>query len=366
MSVAEHPAFPTPQKPSRPETGPIPTLKPNRDLGIDALRGVAIVAMVAAHLARPALEEAPLWLRVWSSVAAPLFVILAGMLVAQTQARKGRPLSHYLTRAGVILLLAAWVDAALWGLYPFMTIDVLYLIGVALPITALFARLSQTMQNWVLLGVLVVGQILRNTLGYPEELSAVFLWEPWSEVAGQGRTILEQWLFSGWFPLFPWLFFSFLGVRLYHMRSEAGPHFAQRARRFGLALACVGVLYGLRVPAPYFLRDGYIELFYPPTTAFVLVASGVVLIAFSFVEALWLKRNRPLILLGQCPLLMYVLHLAIIQWGLKPLFTDVSMAEYVVLYGSLLALLVGVAELVDALKRSEYRLPFVVRMLVGS
>ncbi len=322
--------------------------------------------MVASHLARPVLEDHPLWLRAWGSLAAPLFVTLAGLLVAQTQFRKGRPLSHYLTRAGVILLLAAWIDVALWDLYPFLTVDVLYLIGVALPITALFARLPRPMQNVILLAVLAASEILRNVCGYPAEITAAFIWEPWREVFDNRWAIVQQWLFAGWFPLFPWLFFSFLGVRLFQMRQTCGPAFPQRARGLGLGLICLGLLYGMRLPTHFFIRGGYSELFYPPTLAFVFVASGIVLFAFSFAGAVWLKSNRPLILLGQCPLLMYVVHLALIHWGLKSCFADVSLAEYIVLYGSLLALLVGLAELVDSLKRSEWRLPFVVRVLVGS
>src|SRR5687768_6816906 len=97
-----------------------------RDYGLDALRGLAIVAMVASHLAREVLAAPhPMWLRVFSSGAAPLFIVLAGWLTAQTGAHKRYPLAHYLHRGGVILLMAVLVDMTLWGLYPFVGFDVL-------------------------------------------------------------------------------------------------------------------------------------------------------------------------------------------------------------------------------------------------
>jgi len=178
--------------------------------------------------------------------------------------------------------------------------------------------------------------------------------------------ILEQWLYCGWFPLFPWLFFAIFGARIFQMRQRMGAAFPAHARRLGLGLVCLGLFLGMRASTAIIIRDDYSELFYPPTAVFVLVASGVVLFAMSFAGAVWLKSNRPLIVLGQCPLLMYVVHLGIIHWCLGPLFTDVSVAEYIVLYGGLVALLVGIAEAISVLKRSECRLPLVVRMLVGS
>ena len=114
--------------------------KPARDDGIDALRGLAIVTMVASHLARELLVQPhPLALRAYGSLAAPLFVTLAGLMVAQTCSAKGYPLGHYIRRGGLILLLAAAVDLGLWGLYPMVGVDVLYLIGVAVPLTAAFS-----------------------------------------------------------------------------------------------------------------------------------------------------------------------------------------------------------------------------------
>lgn len=50
----------------------------------------------------------PLWVRIWGSLAAPIFVTLTGVLVAQTRQQKGYSLSHYLVRGGLIVLIGAF------------------------------------------------------------------------------------------------------------------------------------------------------------------------------------------------------------------------------------------------------------------
>ena len=60
------------------------------------------------------------------------------------------------------------------------------------------------------------------------------------------------------------------------------------------------------------LFDGYSDLFYPPTLGYILTACGLIVIVFAGVD--WrpsLVVYRPLRVLGEAPLLMYVLHLAL-------------------------------------------------------
>ena len=176
----------------------------DRDSGIDALRGLAIVAMLASHLAREVLVSPhPLALRMFGSLAAPLFVALAGMMVAQTSSRKQYPLSYYAQRGGVILLLAAMVDVLIWGLYPFIGVDVLYLIAVALPLTALFCRIHLGWQVACLALVVLLPSGLRAVWEYPADVFAVVLGDHPTDVVDGLPVIVQQWLWTGWFPLLP-------------------------------------------------------------------------------------------------------------------------------------------------------------------
>jgi uncharacterized membrane protein len=343
------------------------TRQSGRDYGIDGLRGLAIVAMVASHLAREVLVEPhPMWLRVYGSLAAPLFITLAGMLIAQTSAKKHHPLSYYVERGLIILGLAAAVDVLLWGIYPFVGCDVLYLIGLAMPLTALFGRLRPAWQSGILVLILGLSGMLRHLFGYPEHVLNIALTDPTSELSGELPTILHQWIISGWFPALPWLFFSFLGVRLFQWRQAPSGSFALHVSRVAAGLASLGAVCLWIVPTPIYERGGYSELFYPPTAAFVLVASGGVLLLFALSRHHWLQNSRPLILLGQCSLLMYIVHLAIIHWGVGTLLEDIELPLFLLVYAALLLVLVALAEVVEIYKRrSERPLPFMLRLLLG-
>src|SRR5688572_12322854 len=214
-----------------------------RDHGIDALRGLAIVAMVASHMAREITSPPhPLWLRVFGSLAAPLFITLAGMMVAQTGSSKRHPPGYYLQRGGAILALAAAIDVLLWGIYPFVGCDVLYLIGVAVPLAACFTRLSLFWQACAMAIVCLLPQVLRPWVGYPDAVFAVALNESPQRLLEGAHLILQQWLLNGWFPLLPWLAFSFLGVWLFQCRRAAASRFGVQAGIIGLLLIAAGLI----------------------------------------------------------------------------------------------------------------------------
>lgn len=341
---------------------------PPRDLGIDALRGLAIVAMVASHLARDILVDPhPIWLRAFGSLAAPLFILLAGFMVAQTGASKRHPLTYYVERGLIILGLAAAVDVLLWGMYPFVGFDVLYLIGAAVPLAALFGRLQAPWQSLVLVSILGITVVARGSLGYPDHVLAVMLYESPMELWTERATLLQQWLVAGWFPLLPWLFFAMLGVRLFQWRQADARRFAAQVACVGVGLLLLGVAVGVGNPPASYVRGGYSELFYPATTVFVLIASGAALLLFALVGNSWLRNCQPLVLLGQCALLMYIAHLVVIHWVLLPLLDEVELPLFALVYGGLLLLLLGLAEAVAIYKqRSHRRLPMPVRFLLGS
>jgi uncharacterized membrane protein len=340
-----------------------------RDYGIDALRGLAIVAMVASHLAREVLSPPhPLWLRVFGSLAAPLFITLAGMLAAQTGANKRHPPGYYLQRGGAILALAALIDVLLWGIYPFVGCDVLYLIGVAVPLAACFSRLSLFWQACTMTSVCLLPEVLRPLVGYPDTVFAVALNEsPRQIVAGAG-VIVQQWLLTGWFPLLPWLAFSFLGAWLFRWRQGAQGRFAVQAGWTALFLMAAGFAWAYLLPTRLAERAGYPELFYPPTLAFLLLAAGAVLALLAQAGAAWLKASLPLVQLGRCPVLMYVVHLVILRWLLGPLLGEVGMTVYLITYAALLLILVGAAGAVDLAKQrvAHRQLPLMLRLLLGS
>ncbi len=126
-----------------------------RDLTIDILRGLAILIMIGANMGGSVLDETqvPIWFRIYSSYAAPLFILIAGMMVGLTSQRRSRGLKYFLTRGVMIMAVGALIDVLVWRNLPFTTVDVLYLIGLSLPLAYIFSRLSSPFR-WI--AILVV------------------------------------------------------------------------------------------------------------------------------------------------------------------------------------------------------------------
>lgn len=291
---------------------------------VDALRGVAIVSMFAANLAGPCLAAPhPLWLRIFGSFAAPAFIFLAGMM---TTLGKAAPLGRLLQRSALLLILAVIIDVVCWGIDPFQTFDVLYLLCLALPLAGQCARLPRGVHALVALAVLSSTPWLRDRLGYgpmlPDHLA--YPWPAW-----------RRFLVDGWFPIFPWLGLALAG-------SLAGRLDLFRGRlRSWLALLGAGcVALGgagwLLEPPQLATRSGYSELFYPATPQYLAIALGAVLLALAGFEALARRYTlRWLALLGRSSLLLYVAHVALVALVLDELFPARSLPTFLGLYAAM-------------------------------
>src|SRR5262245_9033461 len=125
-----------------------------REPSIDILRGFAIFTMVAANAAPYALREPhPFWFRCWGSFAAPVFVTLARSLVAKAAKDHPRALGYFFARGAMTFLVAILIDVGIWKIWPLMTVDILYLIGVSLPIAYGVSRLPRALQGLLILAV---------------------------------------------------------------------------------------------------------------------------------------------------------------------------------------------------------------------
>src|SRR5262249_21376533 len=298
--------------------------------------------MVAANLAGPVLAAPhPLWLRLYGSFAAPLFVLLSGMMVAVTGTSRARPLTYFCARGATVMLVAAPVDVVILQILPFTSMDVLYLIALGIPLCALSLRLPSAARWTVAVLVFAATPALQSTLGYTPYPTEMFLdGRPTVVVAAQ-TPIVNHWLVDGFFPIFPWAGFALLGVAL-----GAG-----QWRRGGLSLGSLGVLVvgcvvWLRWPGPLLVRGGYSELFYPPTGGFVVVtAVGVIVVLFWAVDRRpsWFGAD-PLRALGESSLAMYLLHLVVIRYAIKPLWAPrVELPAFLVLYAGLVGTLIAAA-----------------------
>lgn len=360
---------------------------------LDALRGLAIALMVLSNMYHLLLHTPALGWRWIGSVAAPLFITLSGMTLWYNVVLCARSQRSLLRRFFVILGVAVVVDTLVWGIVPFMTMDVLYLIAASLPLTLLFARCGVGVNIMLALTLLACAEIARGMLGYAEYPVEVTMVSAFTEGFGQYDISLKQvvsaWLVSGWFPFLPWSVFAVLG--LVYGKLLLSPAMLQMVRKegfgfpamkillvVGVFLCMAGIFVESQFPMPKNIRAGYVEVFYPPSWQFVVIMAGVILMTVVLAMQLYCvlesKKHdanatsqltqrsvyyvrlllwHPLCLLGRYPLTCYTAHLMIIAYFLERCCVEVTAGMFVLSYfGVILAMiaLLRVASLRNAFK----------------
>lgn len=291
---------------------------------LDALRGAAMLSMFAANLAGPCLVEPhPLWLRIFGSFAAPAFVFLAGMM---TSLGRGAALGRLFQRSALLLALAVAIDVLCWGIAPFETFDVLYLLALALPVSGLCRRLPLGAHALLTLAILVAAPWLRDRLGYGPTLpdNLAYPWPVWRRL-----------LVDGWFPIFPWLGVALAGGlagRLDLLRERTRPWLAL----LGAGCVALGAAGWFLAPPKLVTRAGYSELFYPPSAQYLAIALGATLLALTGLERLSRRYALSwLTLLGRASLLLYVVHVALIALVLDEFFRRQPVPTFLIMLGGM-------------------------------
>lgn len=277
----------------------------------DRARGLAVLLMVFANTT-PVLGleyVGPFWLRVLCSIPAPLFVMLVGMMVAKTALNQ--PAQHYIQRGAGILILAAAINIFIYQIPPFQNIEILYLIGLGIPITYLVNTLKTFSIIFLCLLIFILTTILQFCI--PFDLALINTYATW-----------QLWFVTGWFPLLPWLGIMSLGLVFYRL-YEKNKLFYDHKMWFSMAgLFFLGMLLLSYVyPHMPLTSNGYQELFYPPRLSFVCVAIPAVwliLFILNKIEAQQFTILKPLGLLGRHSLFIYTLHLFFIFWIIGPYF----------------------------------------------
>lgn len=286
-----------------------------RDITIDIVRGISIFTMVAANMVPKLLKGTPPYiLRLYGSFAAPTFIFLSGMMVSYKMVKSKNSCLYFCKRTAILLVTAALIDIFVTGIYPFMTFDVLYLIGISMILTFLFKKLNIGFQLMLVTAVFVLTPLLQNAMGYGRVPVDIPIHTNLKDVSVSLSTIIKQWLIDGWFPLFPWVGFAFIGsiaadIRLIY-KNFSNKIFQITAF---ILLAAGGILWSID-PGEMYVRNGYCELFYPPTPGFILISTGIILSLLCLIDlSNYLKIFKPFSILGKWSLQIYVIHMLIIS-----------------------------------------------------
>jgi len=346
-----------------------PAQTANRDPAVDLVRGLAVFIMVGANMAPVLPPPHPFPYRLYASLAAPLFITLAGMMVGLTGPE--RPLAYFLKRGAFIIAVGAVLDLAAWGLLPFLGFNVLYLIGLSLPLAALARRLNAKLLIIPAVVIFSLTPLLQSTWGYAPVPLEISLQEPLALSWGQAQRILRQWLVDGYFPVFPWTGFIFFGLVLARRRwgSAPGPTLISWMRGdlgFGAILIAAGAILWFFRPGPLYERHGYVELFYPAAPGFILTMLGWTMLIIGLLDR---TRTWPgweiLTPLGRASLAMYVFHEMVLVRLVFPVWPKLSWPGFIAAFTGLISAMIWLGLVLSQIKAHWKRRPLLFRFLLG-
>lgn len=338
-----------------------------RDVSVDILRGLAIFSMIAANMAAHSLlEPHSFFFRLYGSLAAPLFVFIAGMMVSYTATIKQHQLGYYLKRALATLAVAALMDVFLWDIFPFSTFDVLYVIALAMPAIYFFNKLNQWIKISLIVVLFALAPLLQNYFLYQEYPVELIV----SEMNSLGDIaqvpVLKQLFIDGWFPIFPWLGVSFVGALVGTYKLKMTPEdFGKNITAAGLVLVLIGLFTWTVYKPELLVREGYSELFYPPTVYYMMTYLGLILILLPLAfKTQHYKSLAWLSVFGRSSLLVYILHTVFIIFIFYQI-DAVSFFPFMGLYLIHAAVLWLICFGVQRFKKDK-KFPFLVNFLLGN
>lgn len=339
----------------------------NRDIVIDTLRGLAIVCMLLSNLAGEVLEHPhPLLLRVFGSLAAPLFITISGYMLGIGVLEQKHNKSYFIVRGIFLCLIGAFIDLFSWKVLPFFWFDVLYLIGVSTVIVSFFQNFSFFYTIVLSVIMIISAPILQNLFGYSQP--EYFELQNFSDLMSYSMSLdvnvfLKQWFISGWFPIFPWLGVFLLGVSISTKRKLREGLFNEKI------LILLGFLFFTGISIWNYEpklenRGGYSELFYPPTLSYFLVFLS--LSYFIYVVAERYTQFHFFSRLGQFPLFLYLSHLGYIQIVKQFLPSNIDKIQfipYLFLFILGVFVLVLLVWIMQKLKPYTKKVPFPINMI---
>jgi uncharacterized membrane protein len=312
-------------------------MKKKRFDSIDLIKAIGIISMVLIHIAlylTHPLEQANTPYRLLNYlafIAAPLFLMAAGINLSISSSRRKNSFSHIIKR-GIFLIILGLLFINLWK--P----DIIHYIGFFIIVTFFLLAFNKYLRLLIASVFVITSPVLLFIFGYRSgwDMQLAELWTI--------KGFIEYLFISGFHPVFPWISFmiigSVLGELLVDLKPKDSNSFLIKNYILGLFLVILGIL--------THLFTSYKILFYPATLSYVFICSGISL--FLFALSFWLldiktgfnKIFRPLTFLGKVSLSIYILHILI---GLSYFyFTDSFYRMYFIaafLYGILLIAVTG-------------------------
>ena len=295
---------------------------------IDLLRTIKIIIIIIAN-SIPYILVSPhsIWLRIISSLAAPLFIFLSGfsffLSFNKNQNYRNKYFQVFYLFCSAILL-----NITIWHIMPFQTFDVLYLISFGLLINILIFKLKVSLKLIVAFLFICTSFVLQNIFNYRFNIPDIQLQHiNWSQFNWGNLFKFRRCFNDGWTPIFPWIGIAILG----HIIAQKIELIIQHKILIKWSSLFLILIFGFflinkELVSPE--RQGYLELFYPPSLLFIFFELSFILLLFSLVYNLK-SINSPkfkfLIILGLNSLLIYLFYALIISYVLQSFFIPASL-----------------------------------------
>ena len=314
-----------------------------RNVHIDALRGLAVLLMVLVHAAatwEPQLSGPWLMFGVVVSgaggLAAPLFAALLGWGLYQRQLL----FKQRIWRAACLFGCQGVVNLSAPHLFDPWTPGVLTLLGVLVLLEGVWRQAFQRFENPVKvfagLGValLVSTHVLRGIQGPSIWIERVVVADPveWG----------QHLVLTGLYPLFPWILFAVFGTAVAACTDEQRAQLLNRTMVFGVGVSSLFLIESWRADVPWALPTGNAYLtFFPANAAFLIAALAGAALLWKMTETI--DAFQVLADLGQVSLTVYVVHFLPFAWfhradelqNWAPVLTVVVVVGYTLLWTAL-------------------------------
>lgn len=342
-----------------------------RKSSIDLIRAISIIIMIIANSV-PYLLSTPhsIYLRIFCSIAAPLFIFLSGFSFYISFKNNNNYL-HKISRSVYLLISAIIVDVLIWHVLPFQTFDVLYLISFGILINTLIYNFNYNLK--LLIGLLFIcgSFVIQNSVGYRfNNVDPIIENINWFNLNGFNFFEIKRFFVDGWFPVFPWVGIAILG----HLMAEKFDYFdsfnKKKYKIGGFILILISgltVIYFNEIPSE---RDGYIELFYPFTINSIILM--IFLIVFLIPQLIKIEINehsklRLLLILGRKSLLVYIFHAIVISLIFEGYFSQMSSFLFAVVMLLFIISSIFFAVLINFMdnKNMIYFLPKFIKIIFG-
>lgn len=309
-----------------------------RLLGLDALRGIAVLLMIEQHLGvwlwtGPGKGETMLdypGLLAFNALgggAAPAFVTLAGIGSSLLVSKRASPDRSLILRGLVVmgfgyllsLLIPSWFE---WRTSWF----VLHLMGFGMLTTPLWRRLPTSALLGLALLVLAATGPVQAWLDIPLHLDNEYM-------AGRARNSPQQWtalriaVAEGQFPIFPWFSFYLAGLACGRWLSEDKLDTIATLAGGVLALGLCGTIVRGILAAPktsVLGRSTALNVpFFPASPTLVALLLAIVLVGIWAVMAFERRRSmsdkNPLVSLGRASLTLLLVHVWLFREATRPI-----------------------------------------------